>query len=51
MKPKKRKEFDTWYAAQVEKNEMYDLWRELNKYCRSDVTVLKAACFEFFSRI
>lgn len=51
MKPKKRKEFATWYVAQVEKNEMYDLWRELNKYCRSDVTVLKAACFEFFSRI
>ena len=47
MKPKKRKEFDTWYAAQVEKNEMYDLWKELNKYCHSDVTVLKAACFEF----
>lgn len=47
MKEKKRKEFDTWYATQVEKNELYDLWDELNKYCHSDVMVLKAACFNF----
>ena len=47
MKEKKRKEFDTWYATQVEKNELYDLWEELNKYCHSDVMVLKAACFKF----
>lgn len=45
MKEKKRKEFDTWYAAQVEKNELYDLWDELNKNCHFDVMVLKAACF------
>lgn len=47
MKEKKRKEFDTWYATQVEKNELYDLWDVLNKYCHSDVMVLKAACFNF----
>jgi len=47
MKEKKRKEFDTWYATQVEKNELYDLWDELNKYCHSDVMVFKAACFKF----
>ena len=47
MKEKKRKEFDTWYATQVEKNELYDLWEELNTYCHSDVMVLKAACFNF----
>ena len=46
-KRKKRKEFHTWYATQVEKNELYDLWDELNKYCHSDVMVLKAACFKF----
>lgn len=44
MKPKKRKQIDTWYAAQVEKNELYDPWKELNKYFHSDVMVLKAAC-------
>ena len=47
MKPKKRKEFDTWYAAQVENNEVYDLWKELNKYCHSDVMVLQPACEAF----
>ena len=47
MKEKKRKEFDTWYATQMEKNELYDLWEELSKYCHSDVMVLKAACFNF----
>lgn len=47
MKEKKRKEFDTWYATEVERNELYDLWDELNKYCHSDVMVLKAACFNF----
>ena len=50
MKPKKRKEFDTWYGAQVEKNEVYDLWKELNKYCHSDVMVLKAACEAFIQK-
>ena len=31
MMTKKRKEFDAWYAAQMERNEQYDLWKELNK--------------------
>ena len=32
MKEKERREFDAWYATQVEKNELYDLWEDLNKY-------------------
>ena len=31
MKHKKRKGLDTWYAAQVERNDEYVLWDELNK--------------------
>ena len=50
MKLKKRKQIDTWYAAQVEKNELYDLWKELNKYCHSDIMVLKAACEAFIQK-
>lgn len=50
MMPKKRKEFHTWYAAQVERNEEYDLWKELNNYCHSDVMVLKAACEAFIQK-
>ena len=47
MKEKKGKEFNTWYATQVEKNELYELWEELNKYCHSDIMVWKAACYKF----
>ena len=47
MKPKKRKEFDTWYTAEMQKNQMYNLWEELEKYCHSDVMVLKTACLKF----
>ena len=46
-KQKKREEFDTWYAAELERNEEYVLWDELNKYCHSDMIILEAACLEF----
>ena len=47
MKPKKRKEFDTWYTAEMQKNQMYNLWEELEKYCHSDLMVSKTACLKF----
>ena len=46
-KQKKREEFDTWYAAELERNEEYVLWDELNKYCHSDMIILEAACLNF----
>lgn len=45
-KKRKREAFDTWYDAELERNDEYDLWDELNKYCHSDVMVLKAACLK-----
>ena len=47
MKPKKREEFETWYTAEAQKKQTYNLWEELNKYCHSDVMVLKTACLKF----
>ena len=47
MMEKKRKEFETWYATELARNDEYVLWDELNKYCHSDVMVLKAACLKF----
>lgn len=47
LKPRKKEEFDTWYAAELERNDEYVLREELNKYCHSDVMVLKAACLQF----
>ena len=41
------KAFDTWYATELERNDEYVLWDELNKYYHSDVMVLKAACLKF----
>lgn len=46
-KQKKREEFDTWYAAELERDEEYVLWDELNKYCHYDVIIFKAACLKF----
>lgn len=31
MKKQKREEFDTWYAAELERNDEYVFWDELNK--------------------
>ena len=47
MKHKKRKEFETWYERELARQDDYVLWEELNKYCHSDVMVLKAACLKF----
>ena len=47
MKKHKRESFDTWYDAELERNDEYVLWDELNKYCHSDVMVLKAVCLKF----
>lgn len=47
MKPKTKKAFETWYAGEFAKNEEYVLWKELEKYCHSDVMVLKTACQKF----
>lgn len=49
MKPKTRKEFDTWYTTELQKNQTYVLWEELTKYCHSDVMVLKTACEKFIT--
>lgn len=47
MKPKTRKAFETWYDAEQAKNQEYVLWEELEKYCHSDVMVLRTACEKF----
>ena len=49
MKPKTRKAFETWYAEKLAENEEYVLWEELEKYCHSDVMVLRTACEKFIS--
>ena len=47
MKPKEKVEFERWYDEQVIRGEQFDLQKELEAYCQSDVALLKAGCEEF----
>uniref|UniRef100_A0ABM0LX65 DNA-directed DNA polymerase n=1 Tax=Saccoglossus kowalevskii TaxID=10224 RepID=A0ABM0LX65_SACKO len=49
MKEEPRKKFYTWYNGEVEKKSVYDLRKELLKYCRSDVRILEECCLAFRS--
>lgn len=45
MKPDKRKSFLKWYKEH--KNDKFDFQKELLKYCRSDVDILRKCCLRF----
>lgn len=45
MQKEGRKQFYTWYETQL--NKVYDNKKELEKYCRDDVNVLRKACCKF----
>ena len=47
MSEKKRREFMAWYDARVREACVFNLKREVEKYCTSDVKLLKAGCFKF----
>ncbi|XP_065218772.1 uncharacterized protein LOC135844487 [Planococcus citri] len=42
-----RKEFFKWYNKELEKNENFNFQREMLKYCRSDVEILRIASLTF----
>ena len=47
MKPEARVAFLAWYKEQVESNYLFDFKKEIVKYCRSDVDILRECCMEF----
>ena len=47
MKPEARKAFLAWHKEQVESNYLFDFEKEIVKYCRSDVDILRKCCIEF----
>ena len=47
MKPGERKAFQTWHKEQVESNYVFDFQKEIVKYCRSDVDILRKCCLLF----
>ena len=44
MKPEERKAFIAWHQEQVENNYLFDFRKEIIKYCRSDVDILRKCC-------
>ena len=51
MKPKPKADFERWYEEQQEQQELqgckFDMQKELEAYCRSDVELLKKGCEAF----
>ena len=47
MKPEERKAFIAWHKEQVENNYLFDFQKEIVKYCRSDVDILRKCCLLF----
>ena len=47
MSPKKKAEFECWHAEKVANNHVFNLRREMQAYCESDVKLLKAGCQKF----
>ena len=47
MSSKKRDEFLRWHATKVENGYVFDLQRDMARYCESDVKLLKAGCSKF----
>ena len=47
MKPEAREAFLAWHNEQVESNYIFDFEKEIIKYCRSDVDILRKCCMEF----
>ena len=44
MKPKERETFIAWHKEQVQNNYLYDFRKEIVKYCRSDVDIMRKCC-------
>ena len=47
MKPEARETFLAWHKEQVESNYLFDFKKEIIKYCRSDVDILRKCCMQF----
>ena len=46
-KPEERKAFIAWHQEQVENDYLFDFRKEIIKYCRSDVDIMRKCCLLF----
>ena len=44
MKPKEREAFIAWHKEHADNNYQYDFRKEIVKYCRSDVDIMRKCC-------
>ncbi|XP_053390656.1 uncharacterized protein LOC128553502 [Mercenaria mercenaria] len=47
MKPESQEHFLKWYNEKIKNEEVFDFQKEMEKYCRSDVDILRRGCGEF----
>ena len=47
MSDKKKREFLSWHSSMVQENHLFDMKKEMEQYCISDVKLLKAGCQKF----
>ena len=47
MKPAQREAFLSWYNERVSRKDVFDFKVEMEKYCKSDVDILRRGCGEF----
>ncbi|XP_070167752.1 uncharacterized protein [Polyergus mexicanus] len=47
MKSEERERFLVWHADMRQKNTVFDFQREIIRYCRTDVDILRQACMAF----
>lgn len=45
----KRTDFIAWHKEQIRQNKVFDMKAEIEKYCHSDVCILRKACRKFRS--
>jgi G:T-mismatch repair DNA endonuclease (very short patch repair protein) len=47
MKSDEREQFIEWYSEMTRKNVIFDFQKEIVRYCRNDVDILRRACMAF----
>ncbi|XP_036139539.1 uncharacterized protein LOC118644656 [Monomorium pharaonis] len=47
MKPEEREQFLAWHSKLSNEGYIFDFQREIVRYCRNDVVILRRACMEF----
>ena len=42
-----KREFNEWYAKKLKEKYIFNFKKEMTKYCKMDVSILREACLKF----